>query len=61
MSSSKLVSPDKVTNKEFAELLANYEPLIDSISASKGGTSALDRGLPRIHNSLSHGIPNCRI
>ncbi|KAF3802941.1 hypothetical protein GCG54_00000308 [Colletotrichum gloeosporioides] len=39
MSSSKLVSPDKVTNKEFAELLASYEPLIDSISASKGAKS----------------------
>ncbi|KAL0935348.1 DUF1479 domain protein [Colletotrichum truncatum] len=36
MASSKITSPDKVTLTEFQELLASYQPLIDSISASKG-------------------------
>ncbi|KAF9875906.1 hypothetical protein CkaCkLH20_06838 [Colletotrichum karsti] len=34
--STKLVSPDKVSGDEFKQLLDHYEPLINSISASKG-------------------------
>lgn len=34
---SKSVSPDEVTAQEFSELLDQYDPLIESISAAKGG------------------------
>ncbi|KAK2046917.1 hypothetical protein LZ31DRAFT_180469 [Colletotrichum somersetense] len=36
MASAKSASPDNMSCKEFQKLLANYDPLIDSISDSKG-------------------------
>ncbi|GKT43132.1 uncharacterized protein ColSpa_03313 [Colletotrichum spaethianum] len=36
MASPKSASSDMMSSKEFQRLLANYEPLIDSISVSKG-------------------------
>ncbi|OLN84310.1 hypothetical protein CCHL11_05957 [Colletotrichum chlorophyti] len=35
MTTSKILSPEAVSSKEFQHLLASYEPLIDSISDSK--------------------------
>ncbi|KAK1975974.1 hypothetical protein LZ30DRAFT_330168 [Colletotrichum cereale] len=36
MASAKSASPDNISCEEFQQLLANYSPLIESISASKG-------------------------
>ncbi|OHE97433.1 hypothetical protein CORC01_07215 [Colletotrichum orchidophilum] len=40
MATSKIVSPDKLSSDEFERLLARYEPLIKSISATKGAKPA---------------------
>jgi hypothetical protein len=42
MAGSKAFTPESITPGEFGELLDHYAPLIESISASKGGKSGLN-------------------
>jgi hypothetical protein len=43
---SGLLSPDKISEKEFNALLEQYPAVIQTISAAKPGMSALNRASP---------------